>query len=211
MSPAFGCATPSELRGGGAFAKSAGGSTVVRLPERKIPAYTREPSPVTASARGASPNSVRVAAGSPCGAVPSTAASNTHTSARPTPEVVSAGCTGLFCPRCAVVTKARPRPGPAAGRGPGSDSATGGAGAEGCVGGDVEESPPPPPEPPPAPRATPALIWPATVASRSPRTTRGAYPRARRAKSTETRRARWCTVAARRTPGLLDSLGNIRL
>lgn len=54
-----------------------------------------------------------MASGFPPRDCPRAPASKTHTSARPTPAVVSWGSTGLFCPRCAVVMKARLPPGPA--------------------------------------------------------------------------------------------------
>jgi hypothetical protein len=51
--------------------------------------------------------------GSPPSESPRWLTSNTHTSARPTPGVVSCGSRPVFCPRCAVVIKARWRSGPA--------------------------------------------------------------------------------------------------
>ena len=65
------------------------------------------PSGVAASARGVSPNSSTIVSGAPSAA--RSAASNTHTSARGVPGVLSAAGTeaGRFCPRRAVVTKAR--------------------------------------------------------------------------------------------------------
>ena len=44
---------------------------------------------------------------------PRLVASNTHTSARPMPSVVSCGSPGRFCPRCAAVMNARLPPVPA--------------------------------------------------------------------------------------------------
>ena len=87
---------------------------VVRLPESSTAAYTTEPSELAASARGASPKSCTIASG----ASPAPSASNTHTSARPTPGAVSCGppagsAAKRFCPRRAAVTKARAWPLPA--------------------------------------------------------------------------------------------------
>ncbi len=80
-------------------------------------AYTREPSAVTASARGVSPAKVRMASGVPPSVVPRLVASKTQTSARGTPAVVSCGSPApgtaaisvavRCCPRCAVVMNAR--------------------------------------------------------------------------------------------------------
>jgi hypothetical protein len=49
-----------------------------------------------------------IASGVPPSAAPGLFASNAHTSARPTPGVVSCGSPGRFWPRCAEVMKARP-------------------------------------------------------------------------------------------------------
>ena len=61
-----------------------------------------------------SPKSVSLVSGEPPSTLPRFVTSNTQTSARPMPSVVkSASGTPLFCPRCAVVMKARLPPGPA--------------------------------------------------------------------------------------------------
>src|SRR5262245_42063488 len=96
---------------------------MVPLPDLKAAAYTVPPSVLTASARGVSLNSVTMRSGTPPSALPGALASNTHTSARPTPGVVSCGSPApgtaasdgavRCCPRCAVVMNARPAPGPA--------------------------------------------------------------------------------------------------
>ena len=59
----------------------------VWLPEWNTAAQTVSPS--VASARGVSPNSVRMVSGVPPGALPRLSASNTQTSARPMPSVVN--------------------------------------------------------------------------------------------------------------------------
>jgi hypothetical protein len=92
-------------------------TTVVWLPENRTPAYTVLPLGLTASARGVSPNSVMIRSGVPPSVLPSAAGSNTQTSARPTPAVMSCGSPApgtpamlawtRCCPRCAVVTNAR--------------------------------------------------------------------------------------------------------
>src|SRR5262249_21261373 len=87
---------------------------VVRFPEWNTAAYTRVPLAFAASARGVSPKNVTFVSGAPPRLVPRFVASNTQTSARPRPSVVrSVGGTPLFCPRCAVVMKARFPPIPA--------------------------------------------------------------------------------------------------
>ena len=82
-------------------------TVVVRLPEWKMPAKTFDPSALTASARGVSPKSFTTVSGVPPSVEPRLVASKTHTSARPTPGVVSCASKPMFWPRCAVVTKAR--------------------------------------------------------------------------------------------------------
>src|SRR5690348_3893359 len=62
---------------------------VVRLPDWKTAAYTVLPSGDTVSARGVSPNNVTMVDGVPPSVAPSDVASNTQTSARPMPAVVS--------------------------------------------------------------------------------------------------------------------------
>src|SRR5262245_62111042 len=66
-------------------------SDVVRLPERNTAANTVAPFDETASARGVSPASCTIESGVPPSAAPRLLASNAHTSARPTPGVVSCG------------------------------------------------------------------------------------------------------------------------
>src|SRR5690349_11612564 len=68
-------------------------SAVVRFPESNTAAYTLVPSGLTARARGVSPKSVMTLTGLPSRLVPRFAGLNTHTSARPTPCVVSDGFT----------------------------------------------------------------------------------------------------------------------
>src|SRR5262245_46331515 len=80
---------------------------VVWVPESNTAAYTIDPSGDLASARGVSPRSVSTPSGVPPRAAPRLSALNDHTSARPTPAVVSCGSPGRFCPRCAQVMKAR--------------------------------------------------------------------------------------------------------
>src|SRR3954470_21508003 len=99
---------------------SAADTGVVWLPEWKIAAYTVAPSGLTARPRGVSPNSVTTASARPPSAVPRLAGSNTQTSARPMPAVVSCGSpapgtparSGLdrCWPRWAVAMNARPAP-----------------------------------------------------------------------------------------------------
>ncbi len=79
---------------------STSGMTTVWLPECSTAAYTVEPSGVTASARGLSPNSTTTSA-----CAEGASASMTHTSLRPTPGVVSCGSKGRAWPRCAQATK----------------------------------------------------------------------------------------------------------
>ena len=79
---------------------STSGMTIVWLPECSMAAYTVEPSGVTASARGLSPNSTTTSA-----CAEGVSASMTHTSLRPTPGVVSCGSKGRAWPRCAQATK----------------------------------------------------------------------------------------------------------
>ena len=96
---------------------------MVWLPDLKTAAYTVLPFGLTARARGVSPKSVTMRRGTPPNPVPSAFASNTQTSARPTPGVVSCGSPApgtlasegsVRCwPRWAVVMKARLPPGPA--------------------------------------------------------------------------------------------------
>ena len=62
-------------------------SVVVWLPEWKTAAHTVSPS--VASARGVSPKRVTIVSGTPSSEAPRASASKTHTSARPTPAVVS--------------------------------------------------------------------------------------------------------------------------
>ncbi len=71
------------------------------------------PPGATARARGVSPNSSTVVSGVPPSDAPRLVASNTCTSARSSPGVVRLAGTGQFCPRRAVVMKARVPPGPA--------------------------------------------------------------------------------------------------
>ncbi|MCB9633410.1 MAG: hypothetical protein H6721_14945 [Sandaracinus sp.] len=61
-------------------------TVAVRLPEKNTAAYTRDPSGLTASARGTSPKSVSTVSGVPAEA-PRSSVSKTQTSARPTPGV----------------------------------------------------------------------------------------------------------------------------
>ncbi|XXZ41541.1 hypothetical protein WME95_46545 [Sorangium sp. So ce327] len=68
----------------------------MRLPEWNAAAYTRDPSGVTASARGVSPKRVTMVSGSPPSDAPRFLESKTQTSARPTPGVVSCGSKGTF-------------------------------------------------------------------------------------------------------------------
>ena len=95
MSPVAGAGTPSALVAGpgssacSAVEKALWWMVVVRLPEWKPAAYTRLPSGVTASARGVSVKRLTMVSGSPPSEAPRLSASNTHTSARPTPGVVS--------------------------------------------------------------------------------------------------------------------------
>lgn len=64
-----GASSPARLRSGSSVAPAAfttvAGIAVVWLPEAKLAAYTRLPSGLAARARGASPNSVSTAIGSP--------------------------------------------------------------------------------------------------------------------------------------------------
>jgi hypothetical protein len=115
--PFGGAALPSALVNGGGSPPwpltSRSLITVVRLPDSNAAAYTVAPSGATASARGVSANSAITVSGVPPSDAPSRAASNTQTSARPTPGVVSCGSRPVFWPRCAVVMNARRPPGPA--------------------------------------------------------------------------------------------------
>ena len=87
------------------------------MPDLKAATYRVLRSGLTASARGVSAKKLMIRKGTPPRVLPGAAGSNTHTSARPMPAVVSLGspAPGTFlsdgsmrcCPRCAVVTKAR--------------------------------------------------------------------------------------------------------
>ena len=77
-------------------------------------AYTVLPSALRASARGVSPKSTTLAIGVPASVVSRlVTTSYTCTTARPRPAVTGLVGTSQFCPRRAVVTKARVLPGPA--------------------------------------------------------------------------------------------------
>ena len=69
---------------------------IVWLPVWNPAAYTVWPSVLTASARGVSEKRLTMVSGSPPSEAPRFCVSKTHTSARPTPGVVSCGSTGLF-------------------------------------------------------------------------------------------------------------------
>ena len=90
-------------------------TVVVWFPDSKTAAYTVLPSGLTARARGVSPKSSMIESGTPSSVVPRSSASNAQTRARGVLGVVSSGGTdaGRFCPRRAVVMKARLLPGPA--------------------------------------------------------------------------------------------------
>ena len=93
-------------------------TVVVRFPESSTAANTTPPSGLAASARGVSPKSCTIVSGVPPSAAPRLFALNTHTSARPTPAVVTCGPPAgslekRFCPRRAQVMKARSCPLPA--------------------------------------------------------------------------------------------------
>ena len=121
-----GMALPDIVQGLSLLKPSHGSSDemlVVWLPEWCTAAYTVLPSGVAARARGVSPRKVTMASGRPPRLLPRALASNTHTSARPTPALVSCGSPApgtparpgsLRCwPRRAVVMKARWRFAPA--------------------------------------------------------------------------------------------------
>ncbi len=108
--PVRGGAVPSIPRSGPGLSRPPLGisssMTVVRLPELNTAVYTLLPSALRARPRRVSPNILRMVAGSPPSWKPGLLASNTQTSARPIPGVVSCGSKGTFWPRCAAVIKA---------------------------------------------------------------------------------------------------------
>src|SRR5581483_7461654 len=94
MSPVFGRpgVEPGGFGGRPPLLVTAGSvMVVVWFPEWNAAAYTVAPFGLTASARGVSAKSFTTDSGTPPGVFPGFVASNTQTSARPTPAVVSWG------------------------------------------------------------------------------------------------------------------------